>query len=102
VVAPAPAVEPEPEIVYPLDPELLKRVLEIERVIAGLETDLDMLRSRGTADDILTQTINKLVTRARESLSRREASDFTLKRLDMTRASLVTTWRQVRSRLKQA
>jgi len=102
VVAPAPAVEPEPEIVYPLDPELLKRVLEIERVIAGLETDMDMLRSRGTVDDILTQTINKLVTRARESLSRREASDFTLKRLDMTRASLVTTWRQVRSRLKQA
>jgi hypothetical protein len=104
VAAPPAAVAPagEPEVVYPLDPELLKRVLEIERVIAGLEGDLETLRGRGVADDILTQTIHKLVARARESLSGRVASDFTLKRLDMTRGSLVTTWRQVRSRLRQA
>jgi hypothetical protein len=98
----APAAEVAPEVVYPLDPELLRRVLEIERVIAGLETDLGTLRGRGIADDILTQTIHKLVARARESLSGRVTSDFTLKRLDMTRGSLVTTWRQVRSRLRQA
>jgi len=95
---PAPA---KPEVLYPMDPELLKRVLEIDRVIAGLEADLETLRSRGVADAILTQTIHKLVARARESLSGRSASEFTLKRLDMTRGSLVTTWRQVRSRLKQ-
>jgi hypothetical protein len=100
--APAPPAHTPPEVVYPLDPELLKRVLEIERVIAGLEGDLETLRGRGIADDILTQTIHKLVARARESLSGRVASDFTLKRLDMTRGSLVTTWRQVRSRLRQA
>lgn len=101
----APPPEPEPEappteILYPLDPELRERVIEIERVIAELGRDLRLLKQRGTADDILLQTCRKLVLRAKETLRGGTPSDFNARRLETTRASLVTTWKQVKSRLK--
>jgi hypothetical protein len=101
---PSPPAEPEPaapgEVVYPLDPAQRERVLEIERIVEELGRDLDRLRARGSADDILLQTCRKLITRARDSICSREATDFTTKRLEMTRNGLMTTWRQVQSRLR--
>ena len=93
-------VEAPEEIVYPLDDELRERVIEIERLIIALGQDLARLKQQGGADDILLQTCRKLVIRAKESLSGREPLDFNGRRLDMTRGSLMTTWRQVKSRLK--
>lgn len=91
----------EPELVlYPLDLELRERVLEIERIIIALAGDLRRLKAAGKADDILLQTCRKLVSRAKDSLSGKEPSEFNAKRLDVMRNSLMTTWRQVRSRLK--
>jgi hypothetical protein len=101
----APEPEPEPEavppvdVLYPLDAELREQVIEIERIIIELGHDLQVLKARGRADDILLQTCRKLVTRAKDSISGREASEFNLRRLEMTRNSLMTTWRQVKSRL---
>jgi hypothetical protein len=106
VVPEPPVAEPElpdappTEVLYPLDPELRQRVMEIERVIIELGQDIQRLRLQGDADDILLQTCRKLVHRAKESLAGREPSEFNARRLDMTRNSLITTWRQVRSRLK--
>jgi hypothetical protein len=88
------------DVVYPLDAELRDRVIEIERLIIELGHDIQVLKRRGTADDILLQTCRKLVARAQESLSGKEASEFTVRRLEMTRNSLMTTWRQVKSRLR--
>jgi hypothetical protein len=104
-VAAAPPADGEPEeapvdVLYPLDAQLRERVIEIERIILELAHDLRVLRERGTADDILLQTCRKLVQRAREGLSGKEASQFTVRRLEMTRNSLMTTWKQVRSRLR--
>ena len=99
VVAEAEAVA-VPEILYPLDPILRERVIEIERMVEQLVGDLQELRTRGHADDILLQTCRKLIARAREGLFSREATDFTSRRLEMTRNSLMTTWRQVQSRLR--
>ena len=104
--APAPAAPaPRPaeaaqETVYPLDTELRGHVIEIERLMAELDHDLKRLKAAGKADDILVQTCRKLVARAQETLSGRAGSEFNAKRLDMTRNSLTTTWRQVKSRLK--
>lgn len=103
--APPPPVEPEPEaapeeILYPLDPELRERVIEIERLIIEVGHDVARLKAAGKADDIILQTCRKLVSRAKESLSGREPSEFTTRRLDMTRNSLMTTWRQIKSRLR--
>ena len=89
-----------PEVLYPLDPILRGRVLEIERMVEQLVGDLQELSARGRADDILLQTCRKLIGRAREGLYSREATDFTTRRLEMTRNSLMTTWRQVQSRLR--
>ena len=109
VAAPAPvaaaaAAEAEPEVpedvIYPLDSDLRELVVEIERVIIELGQDLHKLRLHGHVDDILLQTCRKLVARAKEIISGREPSEFTARRLDMTRNSLMTTWRQVRSRLR--
>jgi hypothetical protein len=104
---PPPAEDLEPgmdvlaeEVLYPLDAELRERVIEIERVIIQLGLDLQRLKSHGGADDILLQACRKIVTRAKEGISGREPSEFTARRLDMTRNSLLTTWRQVRSRLR--
>jgi hypothetical protein len=103
--APAPVVAegegaPVLEVVYPLDPLLRERVIEIERMVEELGRDLEELRARGHADDILLQTCRKLISRAREGLGSRDATDFTTRRLEMTRNSLMTTWRQVQSRLR--
>jgi hypothetical protein len=92
--------EPIPvDVVYPLDTALREQVLEIERMIEELNRDLESLRAHGRADDILVQTCRKLAARAEESLRRQDGSDFNARRLEMTRASLLTTWKQVRSRL---
>ena len=92
--------QPPAEVHYRLDPELRDRVIEIERLIIEVGKDLLRLRMQGGADDILLQTCRKLVTRAKESLSGRDSSEFTARRLDMTRNSLQQTWRQIRSRLR--
>jgi hypothetical protein len=97
---PSPEGEAPEEVVYPLDSELRERVIEIERLIIALGQDLIRLKAQGGADDILLQTCRKLVGRAKESLSGREPAEFNARRLDMTRGSLMTTWRQVKSRLK--
>jgi hypothetical protein len=102
--APAPAaMEPDAigeDVLYPLDSDLRELVVDIERIIIELGKDLQRLRTKGSVDDILLQTCRKLVTRAKEILSGKEPSEFTARRLDMTRNSLMTTWRQVRSRLR--
>jgi hypothetical protein len=88
--------------VYPLDPELRATVIEIERMIREVGEDLQRLREQGSADDILMQTYRKLVSRAEESLDGRLPSLFNVRRLDLTRQSLMTTWRLVRSRLEKS
>jgi len=98
---PAQAATPaSDQLEYPLDPELRDRVIEIERLIEDLEADLQRLKDKGRADDILLQTCRKLVMRAREIIMGRAAAEFSARRLESTRASLVTTWRQIRSRLR--
>jgi len=103
----SPAVEAVPErveveIVYPLDAALREKVLEIERVAFELTEDLGQLKAKGRADDILLQTCAKLLGRARENLHRHDSADFAARRLEMTRNSLVTAWRQVRALLLRA
>lgn len=102
LVAHTRAAEEPIEVVYPLDAQLREHVLEIERLISDLVVDIEELRTRGHADDILVQTCRKLVTRARETLQTQEASEFGTRRLESTRNALTTTWRQVRSRLVRA
>jgi hypothetical protein len=93
-------IEPIPEdIVYPLDPTLREQVLEIERMLEELSRDLESLRAHGRADDILVQTCRKMAARAEETLRRQDGTGFNARRLEMTRSSLLTTWRQVRTRL---
>jgi hypothetical protein len=98
--APEEPLAEEGEVLYPFDAELRERVIEIERIIIALGKDLQRAKAEGRADDILLQTCRKLVTRAKEGLSGREPSEFNARRLDMMRNGLLTTWRQVRSRLK--
>jgi hypothetical protein len=101
---PPPPAEPETappeEVLYPLDAELREKVIEIERLISEVGHDLRRLKAAGKADDILIQTCRKLVLRAKESLSGRDPQEFSARRLDMTRNSLTTTWRQIKSRLR--
>ena len=97
---------PAPEIkgtVYPLDPVQREVVLEIERVREELERDLAELEEQGAADDILLATCAKILCRVHESLTQQAetGSDFSMRRLAMTKKSLVTTYRQVRSRLSR-
>lgn len=97
----APPSDVEPlEVVYPMEPELREQVLEIERLMNDLARDLEELRTRGSADDILVATCKKLVARAQESVHVRAGSEFNARRLETTRNALATTWRQVRSRLR--
>jgi len=101
----SPDPEPQPEapptdVLYPLDAELRERVMDIERIIIELGQDLQKLKARGESNDILLQTCRRLVTRAKESLTGRDVSEFNARRLEVTRNSLLTTWRQVRSLLK--
>jgi hypothetical protein len=88
------------EVQYPLDPNLREYVIEIERVLNDISAGLDELRNRGAADDILLQTCRKLKERAREILAGREPSEVTTRRLDSMRQTLLTTWKQIQSRLK--
>lgn len=88
------------DVVYPLETEPRETVLEIERIIVELERDLRRLVDGGGADDILVQTCRKLVARARESLAGGASLDVSDRHLEMTRNSLATTWKQVRSRLR--
>jgi len=97
--APPAALEKEAEVVYPLDSALREQVLEIERVAVELSQDVEELKAQGRADDILLQTVRKLLGRARDNLHRRDSADFAARRLEVTRGSLVTTWRQVRALL---
>jgi len=105
---PEPAVEsagsesPAEVVEYPLDPALRDLVLEIERVGAELKRDVALLKDRGLADDILLTTTAKLLARARDGLAGRHGTDFTARHLEMTRNSLVTTYRQIRARLDRA
>ncbi len=98
VAAPVPEID---ETIYPLDPAQRELVLEIERIREELERDLAELKRAGAADDILLATCAKILYRAHESLTQRAArgSDFAARRLEMTKNSLVTTYRQVRARL---
>lgn len=98
------AEPPVPEIdetIYPLDPTQRALVMEIERVREELEGALAELKARGAADDILLSTCAKILYRVHESLTQRaeSGSDFASRRLEMTKKSLVTTYRQVRARL---
>jgi hypothetical protein len=101
-VDPEPEVLEEVEMVYPLDATMRELVLEIERVAFELKEDVQQLKVRGKADDILLQTCSKLLGRARENLKQRESADFAARRLELTRNSLVTAWRQVRALLLRA
>jgi hypothetical protein len=92
-----PREEPEAEVVYPLDSALREQVLEIERVAAELSQDIEELKAQGRADDILLQTVRKRLDRARDSLHKKDSAEFAARRLEVTRNSLVTTWRQVRA-----
>ena len=98
--APVPEIE---ETVYPMDPDQRRLVLSIERVREELERDLAALKELGAADDILLATCAKILYRAHEALTQRAAtgSDFSVRRLEMTKNSLVTTYRQVRARLSR-
>jgi hypothetical protein len=90
-------VEREAEVVYPLDSGLREQVLEIERLASELSQDIEELKAQGRADDILLQTVRKRLDRARDNLYRKDSADFASRRLEVTRNSLVTTWRQVRA-----
>jgi hypothetical protein len=100
---PEPPVPEIEETVYPLDPAQRDLVLEIERVREGLEKDLAELKARGAADDILLSTCAKILHRVHESLTQRAESnsDYAARHLEMTKNSLVTTYRQVRARLSR-
>jgi hypothetical protein len=99
---PVAAAPENDEVVYPLDETQRDLVLEIERVSAELSRDLQALKARGAADDILQATCAKLLARAKDSLTRRDSSaDFAARYLDMTKNSLVTAYRQVRARLSR-
>lgn len=101
VEAPPPEPEAAPvEVVYPMDEELRRKVIEIETLVLRLSRDLMDLKARGNADDILLQTYRKLVARAKDTLEGREPSEFNSRRLDSTLKSLTMTWKTVQSRLR--
>lgn len=97
-----PVARQREEIHYPLDPAERELVLDVERVAEELERDLGSLKARGASDDILRATCAKLLARARESLTRRDGGDFTTRRMEMMRKSLVAAYQQVRARLSRA
>lgn len=99
---PPAAAEPaeRDEVVYPLDAGLREQVLELERIVIALGQGIHQLKAKGRADDILLQRCRKLVTRARKVLASEDHSDFSARRLEMTRDSLLITWRLVQSLLK--
>ncbi len=107
--AEAPAATPAPtgpggeevgQVLYPLDSELREHVLDIQRLIVELGNDLRRFVEQGGADDVVVQTCHRLVSRARETLAPGPSGDFSAERLEMARTSLLTSWRQIRSRLR--
>jgi len=88
--------------VYPIDEEQRRTMVEIDRMIREVRADVEKLRELGHADDIILQSFKKRVDRANDSVSGRLPSEFNVRRLEMTRDSLMMTWRQVKSRLKAA
>ena len=88
--------------VYPMDEEQRRTIVEIERMIRDVQSDIDKLKDLGSADDIILQTFRKLVDRANDCVSGRLPSEFNVRRLELTRDGLTMTWRQVKSRLKAA
>jgi hypothetical protein len=102
-VAEAPPLPEIEETIYPLDPGERGIVLELERVRENLQRDLAELKARGGADDILLGACAKILYRVHECLTQRAetGSDFANRRLQMTKNSLVTTYRQVRARLNR-
>lgn len=87
-------------VAYPLDDEMRRLVLDIENVIVRLGHDFLYLKASGKTDDVLFQACKGLVTRARRAISGREASDYNVRRLEMTLDGLVKIWMTgVRSRL---
>jgi hypothetical protein len=101
---PSAVLDPKPgplqTVVYPLDDEMRRLVFDIENVIVRLGHDFLYLKASGKADDVLFQACKRLVTRARRAISGREASDFNVRRLEMTLDGLVKVWMTgVRSRL---
>jgi hypothetical protein len=93
---------PASETVYPMEPELRRRVIEIEAIIVKLGQDFMRLKAAGLADDILMQRCLKLVDQARASISRGGTTgDLQTRMLDMTLENLAKTWHQVRSQLRK-
>src|SRR5687768_10006005 len=87
-------------VVYPLDDEMRRLVLDIENVIVRLGHDFLYLKASGKTDDVLFQGCKRLVARARRAISGREASEFNVRRLEMTLDGLMKVWMTgVRSRL---
>jgi hypothetical protein len=87
-------------VTYPLDAEMRRLVLDIENVIVRLGHDFLYLKAAGKTDDVLFQACKRLVTRARRAISGQEASDYNVRRLEMTLDGLVKVWMTgVRSRL---
>jgi hypothetical protein len=105
LAGPAPAVLPR-DLAPPVEEarsaaDILRELAgDIERMVTEIEDGITRLKAAGKADDILVQTCRKMAGRARETLAERDDSGFTARRLEMTRNSLTTTWRQVQSRLK--
>jgi hypothetical protein len=99
----APPVPEFEETIYPLDPAEREIVLELERVREELRRGLAKLKAAGGADDILVGACAKILDRVHESLTQRAetGSDFSKRRLEMTKKSLLTTYRQVRARLNR-
>jgi hypothetical protein len=102
-VAEAPPLPEIEETIYPLDPGERGIVLELERVREDLQRALAELKARGGADDILLAACAKILYRVHECLTQRAetGSDFANRRLQMTKNSLLTTYRQVRARLRR-
>ena len=94
--APVDALEP---VVYPLNDEMRRLVLDIENVIVRLGHDFLYLKASGRADDVLFLGCTRIVARARRAISGREASDFNVRRLEMTLEALMKVWMGARSRL---
>jgi hypothetical protein len=97
--APAAAV-PTTDVLYPLDAERRRRVIEIEGVITRLDQDFLRLKSYGLADDLLQQRCRKLIEHARECISSHRTGMTDIRILDLALDNLGKTWRQIRSLLQ--
>jgi hypothetical protein len=95
----APPIPPA-EVVYPLDAERRRRVIEIEGIIARVDQDFRRLKAHGLADDLLQQRCRKLIEHARECISNQRTGTTDIRILDIALDNLSKTWRQIRSQLQ--